>query len=75
MQIYNVDETGVTVVHRSGKVVTELGKKTVSAMTSGEKGKTHTIEVCVSACGNVIPPMIIYPRKRISDKLKKRRAT
>jgi len=44
-----MDETGVTVVHKPGKVVTEVGRRNVWAVTSGEKGKTHTILSCVSA--------------------------
>jgi len=61
--VYNLDETGVTIVHRPGKVVTEVGRRNVHAITSAEKGKTHTILACVSATGYVLPPMMIYPRK------------
>ena len=43
MQIYNCDETGVSVVHKPGKVVAEMGRHKVYAVTSAEKGKTHTI--------------------------------
>ena len=42
MQIFILDEFGVTVVHNPGKLITELGKKNVWFITSGEKGKTHT---------------------------------
>ena len=63
MQVYNLDETGVTIVHQPGKVVTEVGRRYVHAITSAEKGKTHTILACVSATGYVLPPMMIYPRK------------
>ena len=41
MQVYNLDETGVTIVHQPGKVVTEVGRRNVHAITSAEKGKTH----------------------------------
>ena len=34
------------------------------SVTSGEKGKTHTVVVCVSASGHVLPPMMINPRKK-----------
>ena len=54
----------------TNRILTELGRKKVWALTSGEKGKTHTVVSCVSASGNVIPPMMIYPRKRMTDKLK-----
>ena len=70
MHIYNMDETGINVIHKSGRILTELGRKKVWALTSGEKGKTHTVVSCVSASGNVIPPMMIYPRKHMTDKLK-----
>ena len=29
MQIFNIDETGISVVHRPGKVITQLGRKNV----------------------------------------------
>lgn len=69
MQIFNVDETGISIVHKPGKVVTQLGRKNVWSVTSAEKGKTHTVVSCVSASGYVIPPMMIYPRKRMTEKL------
>ena len=64
MQVYNIDETGISVVHKSGKVVSELGRKHVYSLTSGERGQTHTVVSCVSASGVVLPPLLIYPRKR-----------
>ena len=57
MQVFNCDETGLSVVHRPGKVVAEVGRRNVYAVTSGEKGKTHTVVSCVSASGYVLPPM------------------
>ena len=65
MQLYNCDETGVSVVHKPGKVVAELGRRNVPAVTSAERGKTHTVLTCVSAAGYVLPPMMIYPRKQL----------
>ena len=64
MCIFNCDETGVTIVHRPGKVVTQMGRKTVYSVSSAERGKTHTVLACVSASGIIVPPMIVYPRKR-----------
>ena len=70
MQVYNMDETGVSIVHKPGRVLTQLGRRNVWAITSAEKGKTHTILACVSASGNALPPFMIYPRKRMPDYLK-----
>ena len=61
LQIFNVDETGVSVVHKPGKVVTEVGYKNVWSVTSAEKG-LHTI--CrVSASGVALPPFMNTPER------------
>ena len=63
MNIFDMDETGVIAVHKGQKVVTEIRRKNIWALTSGEKGKTHTIPTCVSASGFVLPSFLIYPRQ------------
>ena len=70
MQIFNMDETGLSIVHKPGRVVAQLGRRNVWAITSAERGKTHTVLTCASASGYALPPFIIYPRKRITDNLK-----
>jgi hypothetical protein len=71
MQVFNCDETGVTIVFKPNKVIAELGKRNVYAVSAAERGKTHTVLSCVSAAGFIVPPMIIYPRKTcVPDKLK-----
>ena len=60
MLIFNTDESGISVVHKPGKVVAEL----VYAMTLAERGKTHTVLSCVSESGYVLPPMMVYPPKK-----------
>ena len=70
MQIYNVDEVGITIAHKPGKVIAELGRKYVWSVTSAEKGKNHTIVACISASGFALPPFMIYPRQRITENLK-----
>ena len=61
MQVY-VDESGVSVVHKHCKVVAELGRRNVYSITAAERGKT--IVACVSGSGFVLPPMMVYPRKK-----------
>ena len=47
-QVFNCNETGVTIVFKPNKVVAELGKRHVYALSAAEKGKTHTVFVmCV----------------------------
>ena len=63
-QIFNADETGITIVHKPSKVVAHIGRRNVPSITAADKGKTHTVLACVSASGQVIPPFMLYPRKR-----------
>ena len=63
-QIFNADETGVTIVHKPSKVIAHIGRHNVPSLTSADKGKTHTVLACVSASGQVLPPFMLYPRKR-----------
>lgn len=61
--VWNMDETGVTTVHKPDRVVARKGVKQIGAITSGERGTLVTIACAVSAIGNSIPPYFIFPRK------------
>jgi len=67
--MYNVDETGFTICQKSQRIVGKKGKKTVGIMSSAEKGKNVTVICCVSAAGNYVPPMFIFPRVRVRPDL------
>jgi hypothetical protein len=63
--IYNVDETAVTTVQKSMKKIVALrGTRQVGKITSAERGQLMTLEICMSAAGNYIPPLLVFPRKR-----------
>ncbi|XP_065645111.1 uncharacterized protein LOC136075559 [Hydra vulgaris] len=66
-QIYNIDETGVSTVVKPSKIVATKGKRNVGAMTSGERGTNVTIETAVSASGNTVPQMFVFPCKNYKD--------
>ena len=68
-QIYNVDETGVTTVHRPDKVVASRGSKQVGQVTSGERGTLVTLCCAVNALGNSVPPFFIFPRVYYKDSM------
>ena len=68
-QIWNMDETGITNVHKPGKIIASKGVKQVSKMTSGERGSTVTVICAMSSAGTYLPPMMIFPRKRMVDAL------
>ena len=51
-------------------MIVRQGQKVVWGVTSGHRGRTHTLVICGSASGYVLPPLMIYPRVRISESLK-----
>jgi len=64
-QIYNADETGVSTVHRNGKVLSVEGKKQVEKLTSVERGRNVTVTFSMNATGRFPPPMFIFPREKM----------
>lgn len=67
--MYNVDESGFSICHKPRQVVAKKGRRSVSALTSAEKGKTVTTVCCMSAAGHYIPPLFIFPRVRMKESL------
>lgn len=65
LKIWNADETGVSTVVQPGKIVATKGVRQVRKITSGERGQNHTVLCCMSSAGTYIPPLFIYPRKRM----------
>lgn len=60
--IYNIDETGLTTVQRTQKVIASKGSKQVGQATSAERGSLVTVCCGINAIGNSIPPYFIFPR-------------
>ncbi|XP_072380494.1 uncharacterized protein [Diabrotica undecimpunctata] len=69
-RIFNVDETGLTIVqHKHSKVISMREKKQVLSLTSAERGKLITAITCMNAAGVFVPPLLIFPRKNIKPEL------
>uniref|UniRef100_A0A2L2YKN8 DDE-1 domain-containing protein n=1 Tax=Parasteatoda tepidariorum TaxID=114398 RepID=A0A2L2YKN8_PARTP len=66
-RILNTDETGITTVLQSPKVIAQTGKKQVGQAVSGERGELVSFCGIVSATGNSIPPVFIFPRVKYKD--------
>lgn len=64
-KIYNADETGVSTVHKNEKVISVKGKKQVGKLTSNERGRNITLMFAMSVTGHFVPPLFIFPRKRM----------
>lgn len=65
--IFNIDESGLQLNNKPGYVIAEKGSKTVSNITSGEKGETISIVACCSAEGVFLPPLCILKGKNLKE--------
>jgi len=70
-RIFNVDESGITMVHKPGKVLAEVGCKQVGRMVSQEKGATTTVVCAASPSGVCVPPMMLFKQKNMNKNLMK----
>jgi len=59
--IWNVDETGIT-VQTPDRIMARRGEKQVGALSSAEWGTLVTMACAGNAIGNTIPPMFIFPQ-------------
>ncbi|KAJ8950065.1 hypothetical protein NQ314_008071 [Rhamnusium bicolor] len=67
-RIFNCDETGLTVNPKGHlKVIAKKGRRQVRTVTSAERGQTVTAEICFSASGTYVPPMLIFLRKHMKQ--------
>lgn len=66
-RIFNLDETATTTVQKPRKIIAKKGIKQVSSATSGERGILVTTCCVISASGNFIPPVMVFPRKKFKE--------
>lgn len=60
-RVFNLDETNTMTVQKSAKVLAAKGQRQVSKVTSAEQGTLTTTCYIVSALGNALPPVMIFP--------------
>lgn len=65
--VFNVDESGLQLNNKPGQVIAEKGSKSVTSITSGEKGETISVIACCSAEGVFLPPFCIFKGKNVKD--------
>lgn len=70
-RIFNADETGVTNVQTSGKILAQKGQRRVGFITSAERGRTTTVMCSFGASGIYVPPFFIFARQRMDPQLKR----
>ncbi len=70
-QIFNCDESGFPLSPEAiGKLIAVKGQKHFWVNSSTEKAQI-TVLACASASGYILPPMVIYDRKRLTQELTK----
>ena len=62
-RLWNADESGFPLQHRSGYVLAPRGAKCVYSLNNSSKQQITTL-VCVNAAGQVVPPMHVFPGER-----------
>lgn len=68
-RIFNLDETATTNVQKPVKVLSPKGKKNHGKVTSGEKGTLVTTCDIISASGQALQPVMVFPRKNFLPKM------
>ena len=68
-KIFSMDETGISTVQKSSKIIAQKEVKQVGKISSAERGKTVTAICCVNSIGCYIPPIFIFSRKRLAPAL------
>lgn len=68
-RIYNGDESGFQICPETGKVFAGKGAKNVYSVEKGSSKESITVMFSFSASGFTCPPLIIYPYKRIPEKI------
>lgn len=63
----NCDEIGLPLNPKCQRVVDQIGSKNPSYLTGGDKSQL-TVLACTNACGQVIPPFVVFDRKSLNKK-------
>ena len=66
--IWNVDETGITNVHKPGRIESRKGRKQVGQVTSAERGQLVTLIYAICANGNNMSPYFVFPTDNKNQK-------
>ena len=68
-RIWNCDETGLSYVIKSGKIVCQVERKYVYKQSCVDRGATTTLLYRGCASGMSIPPMVIFNCARMKERL------
>lgn len=63
-RIFNMDETGMQLCPKTGKVLAPRNEKNVYIISAGQEHVNITVLCAYSASGQALTPLIVYPYKR-----------
>lgn len=69
-RIFNCDETGFFLCPKDKQVLVKKGSKRVYNRVANDDKECLTVLVNVSADGNIAPPMVLFPYKRLPNNIK-----
>ena len=67
-QIFNCDETGMSLMHKPPKVIAGVGQKHPYTITGSDRSQI-TVLACANAAGYCIPPMVVFDSKMLNPEL------
>ena len=68
-RIWKCDKTGVSTVLQAPKVIAKKGAKQGAQTLSAERGENTTMLCFVSATGQTIPPVFVFPRVKVPERM------
>lgn len=66
-RILNLDEKGITTVLSTPKILADRRQRQVGQIVSGERGELVTFCAIITATGNALPPVYVFPRVHFKD--------
>ena len=70
-RIFNVDETGLSIVQsKNPEIIALKGKKQIGILSSAERGSLITVVCAMNGTGVFIPPLIVFPSGKITPSWK-----
>ncbi|GBP20461.1 Tigger transposable element-derived protein 6 [Eumeta japonica] len=68
-RVFNADETGFQLCPFTGRVLAAKGDKNIYAVEQGNSKENVTVLFTFSADGRTCPPLIVFPYKRLPEKI------
>ena len=69
-RLHNCDKTDITIVlHKHTNILGLKGKRQISSVQSADRGSLVIVVTCLSPTGQIIPPLLVFPRKYMKQEV------